>query len=87
MIRVFYRDMTGYKAEKPNGNLEPVRAYAEHCKQYDTIYLDDSLNMEQQRLSLIHEVLDMYLPRVKHSRFDTLSIKIIEALQAGKFLE
>jgi len=34
--------MTGYKAEKPNGNLEPVRAYAEHCKQYDTIYLDDS---------------------------------------------
>ena len=87
MIRVFYRDMTDYRAEKPNGNLEPVRAYSEHCKQYDTIYLDDSINMEQQRLSLIHEVLDMYLPRVKHSRFDTLSIKIIEALQAGKFLE
>jgi len=87
MIRVFFRDMSAYKVEKPNGVLEPVKACAEHCKQYDSIYLDDSLNREEQRLSLIHEVLDMYLPRVKHSRFDTLSIKIIEALQAGKFLK
>ena len=87
MIRVYYKDMTNYKAEKPNGILEPVKAYSEHCKQYDTIYLDDSANRETQRLCLIHEVLDMYLPRVKHSRFDTLAIKIIEALQVGDFLK
>ena len=87
MIRIFYRDMTDYRAEKPNGDLCKVKAYSGHCKQYDAIYVDDSLNQTEQRLAIIHEALELSLPRTKHSKLDIAAIKITEALQAGKFLK
>ncbi len=79
--------MDEYWATKPNGDLCQVKAYGEHCKDYDAIYIDDSLNRAEQRLAVIHEALEMSLPHIKHSKLDIACIKIIEALQAGRFIK
>jgi len=87
MIKVFYRDLSEHRVDMPNGDLCKIKAYAEHLKGYDAIYIDDSLNRMEQRFALVHEALELSLPRTKHSKLDIAAIKIIEALQAGKFLK
>ena len=44
-----------------------------------TVYIDSRLTPEQQRFTLFHEVIELTLPHIKHSRIDQLVIALIEA--------
>ena len=48
-------------------------------KDCEEIYIDENLNFREQRLAVIHEVLDGYLRgRVKHSKIDKIACDVIE---------
>jgi len=44
-----------------------------------TVYIDSRLTPEQQRFTLFHEVIELKLPHLKHSRIDPLVSALIEA--------
>ncbi|KKN27729.1 hypothetical protein LCGC14_0861530 [marine sediment metagenome] len=46
----------------------------------DAVYIDERLPKEKQRLTLVHEVLEIHFPRVKHSRIDKAAIDLIDCL-------
>ena len=52
----------------------------------DTVYIDERLSKEKQRLVLVHEVLEIHFPRVKHSRIDKAAIDILDCLIQLGFL-
>ncbi len=46
------------------------------------VYVDANASKEIKRLSVIHEVLEMWLgKRIKHSKFDRIALDIIDALK------
>lgn len=47
---------------------------------YNTIYIDENLPIEQQPLVIIHEVLNLYL-KIEHPRIDQIGIDLIDCLQ------
>ena len=46
----------------------------------DCVYIDERLPEEKQRLTLVHEVLEIHFPRVKHSRIDKAAIDILDCM-------
>lgn len=48
---------------------------------YNVIYIDENLSLGKQPLTIIHEVLNLYLrKRVRHSLLDQMAIDIIDSL-------
>ena len=52
----------------------------------DCVYIDERLPREKQRLVLVHEVLEIHFPKVKHSRIDKCAIDILDCLIQHNFL-
>jgi hypothetical protein len=53
----------------------------------DCVYIDERLSRDKQRLTLVHEVLEIHFPRVKHSRIDRCAIDLIDCLRQLNFLD
>ncbi len=47
----------------------------------DAVYIDKRLPKEKQRLNLVHEVVELHFPGVKHSRIDKCAIDLIDCLR------
>lgn len=80
MIKVFLKDLSNFVVTNEHGDNCIIEGYAEHCKQYDAVYIEQSLNLEKQRLCVIHEILELCLPRMSHKRIDQVAIQLIEGL-------
>lgn len=61
--------------------------YGEHLESYNAVYVDENLPPEKQRLVLVHEVLEIHFPRVKHSRIDKAAIDILDCMLQLNFLD
>jgi len=46
----------------------------------NTIHLDVTYPPEQWRLIAVHEVIELHLKRIKHSKIDQMAIDIIDVL-------
>ena len=81
MIKAFRKDLSKYVVEDDKGYLCKIEGYGEHLKSHDAIYVDENDSMEVQRLSAIHEALELRLGiRVRHSLIDQIAIDIIDVL-------
>jgi len=73
--------MKVFQVKGLTGVLEGSKGYGDFESQ--EIYIEEDLDtIEEKRLLVIHEVLDMWLHgRIKHSKIDRISLGIIEGLQ------
>jgi uncharacterized membrane protein len=70
--------------EQSAGTRRGGGGYAELSSR--TIYIDPKLKSAKKILVILHEVLELDFPEVRHSRLDRAAIDIIDALQQTKVL-
>ena len=79
-MKAFYRDLSDLK-ERTVDEAQKGCGGGYGSIEYNAIYIDENLPIEQQPLFIMHEVLHLLLKnRIKHSMIDRLGIEIIDSL-------
>lgn len=88
MIKAYRKDLSKYIVEDAKGRLCKLEGYGEHLVGYKAIYVDENDSPEVQRLTAIHEVLELHLgKRVRHSLIDQIVIDIVDTLLQLDFIK